>query len=195
MADIKFCIHCGNQINYSDKFCPYCGHQQANIPDKESHKASSETFAQSKPASSAKKLVNVDSKRFGNALDLNNLNHYRNRLGFMGNDNLCVYGYFFSTAALMALGMLTVFTNKYYIISFEKDGVLVLGVGVTSHFSGQNSFINFSDISSIKLTSVGLNYHLTIDSPKGAIKAKISKVLLGRPWQARNAKKLAKKYQ
>lgn len=206
MEEAKFCANCGKKINKSANFCQYCGYQQTVSNEtnrnavneaKVSHKNVSEqaSIDQGSDRSITEMASKIDPTRFGNGLKLDNINAYRNRLGFNSTDNICVYGYFFRTAALIALGGLVGFASKYYIISFEHDGVLLLGLGITERFNGKNSFINFSDISSIKLSSFGSNYHLTVGSSKGEIKAKIVKMMLGRPWQAQNAKKLAKLYR
>ncbi|MFT8994673.1 zinc ribbon domain-containing protein [Lentilactobacillus hilgardii] len=208
MGETKFCMNCGKKIDRLANFCQYCGHPQAVPNDagsseisngvKGSNKATSDTISTGQDVSDSsisKRASDVNPASFGNCLNLDNMNAYRKQLGFTGTDNICVYGYFFSTVATIALGALVGLASKYYIISFEHDGILLMGMGVTQHFNGKNSFVNFSDVSAIKFTSFGTNYHLTVESPKGEIKAKIVKMVLGHSWQAQNAKKLAKLYR
>lgn len=223
MEKQKYCVQCGQQIAFSAKFCPNCGYEQPQFKARTESNSNVETPVEQKsveqtldnretgePIRSERSneyissqsvqqpnVVNsnqIDPKEFGNCLNLNNLNAYRRQLGYTSADNICVYGYFFSTGAIVLLGPIGALTSKYYMISFEKDGILFLGIGMTQHFNGQNSFVNFSDISSIKFTNVGLNYHLDVKSPKGEIKAKVGKLILGHSWQGENGKKLYEMY-
>ncbi|EHO50738.1 zinc ribbon domain-containing protein [Lentilactobacillus kisonensis] len=223
MEKQKYCVHCGQQIAFSAKYCPNCGYEQPQFKARAESNPNVEAPLEQKSGEQAlgdqetgepvqadqpkenippqsvqqPNVANsnqIDPKDFGNCLNLDNLNAYRRQLGYPRTDNICVYGYFFSTGAIVLLGPIGALTSKYYMISFEKDGILFLGIGMTQHFNGQNSFVNFSDISSIKFTNVGMNYHLDVKSPKGEIKAKIGKLILGHSWQGENGKKLYEMY-
>ncbi|KRO04093.1 hypothetical protein IV54_GL001611 [Levilactobacillus paucivorans] len=136
----------------------------------------------------------MDPKSFGKALNIKAVNRYRQALGYTSTDNLVVYGYMLNMGMTVLVGVVGMLANKYYMISFEDDGILFLGIGLSSHFTGENSFINFNDLEKISFKNFGLDYHLTVTAENGTMKAKVTRLILGQPWQAANVKILAQRY-
>jgi len=187
MMDKKFCIKCGKEIQVNAEFCPFCGTSQ----DSSSVAATDEA---PKPQINEIDLTVQPTKAFGRTADSvpDRVNEYRAAIGFT-DEAPYVYGYFQNTGAVALLGPLGVASQKYFILSMEKDGLLTLGMNMKEKFNGKNAFVKFSDIDNIKVSNHGLNYHLVIKTGQGKLKASVVKYRIGQPWQKENAKILADK--
>ena len=177
----KFCFKCGKQIQTNAHFCPFCGAEQ--VVTESEQQTSFDLSVQ-------------PTKAFGKTVDSvpNRVNEYRKAMGFQG-ETKYVYGYFLSNVTAMVLGGLSFLNTKYFMLSMEKDGILLIGLGVTEKFSGKNAFVKYSEIKDFKSKKKLLEYQWTIDTDQGKLKASITKKRIGQPWQNENAKLMTDELQ
>ncbi|WP_125573756.1 hypothetical protein [Levilactobacillus huananensis] len=135
-----------------------------------------------------------DPRSFGKAPNLENIDRYRKALGYTSTGNPVVYGYMLDTGLTLLVGVVGVLATQYDMISFEDDGVLFLGMDLTSHFTGENAFIKFADLEKITFKGFGLSYTLTLSDGDNTMKVKVNRFIMGRPWQGTNVKILAQRY-
>jgi len=135
-----------------------------------------------------------DPRSFGKAPNLENIKRYREALGYTSTDNPVVYGYMLDTGLTLLIGVAGVLATKYYMISFEDDGILFLGLDITSHFTGENAFIKFTDLEKVTFKGLGLSYTLTLSDGDNTMKVKVNRFIMGRPWQGASVKILAQRY-
>lgn len=185
----KYCPYCGRQLAATDAFCPYCGKlQPANAP-------ATAVTPPVAPAPEPPTPSPVEPSSFGSAMQPANLTAYRQALGYTAPDALWLYGFFMGRSWGIVTAIIAISSSNYYIVSFEPDGLLFLGIDLKTRFNGQNSFVNFQDIQNFRFTTGVMNCHLVADAPQGKIDVKIGKFLKGHPWQAANLKQLQHRYQ
>lgn len=172
------CTQCGRSVPADAKFCPVCG-------------------AAVTSTSTTKTTINVQAPipaaRPDQKDDLNpeRIQAYREAIGLTTSAPF-VYGYYQNLAIIGAIGPLGVLVaQKYFVLSREANGILLLGLTMTNHFNGKNLYLDRTAIEQLKIANHGLNYHLTIRTSDGRVKASIVKLMVGRPWQRTNAKLIA----
>lgn len=109
---------------------------------------------------------------------------YRHQIGFTG-EAPYVYAYYQKLTALTPL------SQKYFLISLEANGLLILGLNIHVHFNGQNKFISFAEMTKVKVNNHGLTYFINIKTTSDKLKATVVKGFLHQSWQRTNAKLIA----
>ncbi|WP_261810604.1 zinc ribbon domain-containing protein [Levilactobacillus humaensis] len=203
MSDQKFCFSCGQKMPASASFCPNCGQRQpqfqAAVPATPAAVITptvpvppvTPAPVQSAPTAAPQA---IDLKNFGKALDIDAVNRYRQALGYTSPDNLIIWAQHLPDMKMyLLLGAFSYLTSKQYMISFEDDGILFLGFGLT-YFDGKNAFINFNDVKKLSFKNIGIAYHLTVATQDSKMKVQVNRFIMGHPWQAANVKILAQRY-
>lgn len=187
--DTKFCIQCGRKIPINAVFCPNCGAKQNSINQKENtntEEDSAETVLEDE--------INVNAEAPTESIGIsrdsipNAVNSYRHKMGFT-DDVPFVSGYFQSMKIAAFSPLASALKTKTFILTMEKDGLLVMKIGLTNHFTGENTFIPYKHITSLSIKNHGMIYRLKLLAQEGKLVASISKVIIAHPWQKINAKK------
>lgn len=186
---MNFCPKCGNKIEGNQNFCTNCGYEiNSNIEQSSSNNDSNNkmSFDINEPAPvGIKGGLNRDLKE-------PQILSYKQKMGLdTGIENVLI-GQVANMGKMMVSTAWASLSVKFFVLSFEKQGIILLGVNMQGKFNGKNAFIDKDTISEIKHRSGLLKQVVTIISNGGKNKFYCPSMVLGSSFQSENIKNIDK---
>lgn len=167
---MKFCTNCGYKMVDDANFCPKCGTKQNslehtgtvfneeisqnNTSGGDEGQLQSELSANVDRGSTSKNLIGMVSKDipFGPLANENAVAQEKVKLGYSDDVNNFVFAATpINWSDMVTISGLTGMKSQNYILSFEKNGLLLMGCDGLVKFNGDNHFIKNEDIEKIDL--------------------------------------------
>lgn len=112
----------------------------------------------------------------GSALKINDIAEKKKSLGYSENTDYLAYVQVSKKLEYLIGTVTSSLINKMYVISFEEDGLLFMGINLANQFTNSDKFIPLSEIGSISYKSSKLiNGRLVFNAEKLIINSKDGK--------------------
>jgi len=216
----KFCFKCGQKLPAQANFCTNCGQKQPSISDNASTDSVDEVVEPTQPVQAEhtdeeisnlqddvnKSANNQSAKDIGlglltkGVLDVGPLMktdivvQKKVELGYSNNpDNFVYTATPLEWKQMLTVGGLTGIASQNYVLSFESEGILLMGCIGLAKFNDDNHFISNEDINKIDLEKAAFGAewdHMYLD-----IKGEMVELLVQHPtvsmikWHRNNFKK------
>ncbi|CAI2550114.1 hypothetical protein AKUH3B101J_00410 [Apilactobacillus kunkeei] len=183
---LKFCPNCGAKLVSITKFCPNCGNSLdvsvSSVPFEENNveKLHSINFNAPVPARIG----------YGNDIKSDRIIAYKRAMGIEPTADNVVVAQTANMGRMMISTAFAALTQKWFVLSFEKDGILFIGINNLSKFTGKNIFIPKESISDIGYRGGFLRKVFSFKTDGRNNKYYLSTVMLVCDFQGRNMEKL-----
>lgn len=183
---LKFCPNCGDKLENIKKFCPNCG-ESLTMEDASTVVESN----QEEPVHNVNYNAPVPAKiGSGNDLKIDRVIAYKRAMGIKPTADNVVVAEAANMGKMLISTAYAAITDKWFVLSFEKDGVLFMGINKLSRFNGQNLFIPKASISEMGYRSSVLRKVFSFKTDGRKNKYYLSPFLLTCDFQKRNMEKL-----
>ncbi|CAI2606311.1 MAG: zinc ribbon domain-containing protein [Apilactobacillus sp.] len=183
---MKFCPNCGDKLENIKKFCPNCG-ESLTMEDTSTVVESN----QEEPIHNVNYNAPVPAKiGFGNDFKTDRVIAYKRAMGIEPTADNVVVAEAANMGRMLISTAYAAITDKWFILSFEEDGVLFMGINKLSRFTGQNIFIPKESISEMGYKNSVLRKVFSFKTDGRKNKYYLSPFLLNCDFQKKNMEKL-----
>lgn len=180
---IKFCPNCGDKLVSVTKFCPNCGNsltESSGFSSVDNEKVHSINVNAPVPAKIG----------YGNDIKSDRVIAYKRAMGIEPTADNVVVAQTANMGRMMISTAFAALTQKWFVLSFEKDGILFIGINNLSRFTGKNIFVPKESISDIGYRGGFLRKVFSFKTDGRNNKYYLSTVMLVSDFQGRNMEKL-----
>lgn len=144
---LNFCPNCGEELKDNPKFCPNCGNKLIN-----DNEESTENIANNEDN---ERKINVNAPApsrigYGNDIKSDRIIAYKRAMGLESTADNVVAAQTANMGRIMLSPLYASLTQKWFVLSFEKDGILFIGLNTLSHFTGKNMFVPKESITDLE---------------------------------------------
>ncbi|MBW1606203.1 zinc ribbon domain-containing protein [Lactobacillus sp. Sy-1] len=177
----KKCPECGTPVTANDTVCPNCGF---------SFRAVNAIGAGGIPTGNNGynlnvKLPEIISSSLNEDIQVNQITTYKKSMGFSDRTDNIVFAQNYNKKQPLAL-IWDLLVAKSYILSFEKDGILFIGIGASGQLTGKNAYLADLEIKEFDFRYGFGKRVLTIRSTRGLIKLTCPLTIKQNTFQKRN---------
>lgn len=182
---LNFCPNCGDELVSVTKFCPNCGNELNVKIDSISKDTESISFSDVNFNAPAPAKIG-----YGNDMKSDRVIAYKRAMGLEPTDDNVVVGQSANMVRMLISTAYAALTQKWFVLSFEKDGILFIGLNNLSRFTGKNIFIPKESISDISYRGGLLRKVLSVTVDGRTNKYYLSKVIMVCDFQSKNMENL-----
>ncbi|MEJ6400822.1 hypothetical protein [Nicoliella lavandulae] len=177
----KQCPECGTMLAPTDLACPNCGFSFSGVEA---------------PATGATTKFNLNAKlpdillnSLNEDIKADQITYYKRLMGFSDRSDNIVFAQSYNKKQSLAL-IWDLLVAKSYILSFEKNGILFIGIGKSGQFTGENAYLTDLEIREFDFRyGIGKRV-ITIRSTKGLIKLSCPSTIKMNTFQKKNLSNL-----
>lgn len=188
---MKFCPNCGDRLENIKKFCPNCGESLAVEGSSVEDTATVVESNQGEQVHNVNYNAPVPAKiGFGNDLKTDRVIAYKRAMGIEPTADNVVVAESANMGRMLISTAYAAMTDKWFVLSFEKDGVLFMGINKLSRFNGKNIFIPKESISEMDYKNSVLRKVFSFKTDGRKNKYYLSPFLLTCDFQKKNMENL-----
>lgn len=188
---MKFCPNCGDKLENIKKFCPNCGESLAVEGSSVEDTATVVESNQGEQVHNVNYNAPVPAKiGFGNDLKTDRVIAYKRLMGIEPKADNVVVAESANMGRMLISTAYAAMTDKWFVLSFEKDGVLFMGINKLSRFNGKNIFIPKESISEMDYKNSVLRKVFSFKTDGRKNKYYLSPFLLTCDFQKKNMENL-----
>ncbi|TPR12777.1 zinc-ribbon domain-containing protein [Apilactobacillus timberlakei] len=184
---MNFCPNCGETLENNQNFCTNCGYsingEKNNSVDNNSVN-NQNNFNINEPAPvGIKGGLNRDLKE-------PQILSYKQKMGLKTGIENVLIGQVANMGKMVVSAAWASLSVKFFVLSFEEQGIVLMGVNMQGKFNGKNAFITKDSISETKHRAGFLKQVVTIISNGGKNKFYCPSMVLGSSFQSHNVKNI-----
>ena len=188
---MKFCPNCGDRLENIKKFCPNCGESLAVEGSSVEDTATVVESNQGEQVHNVNYNAPVPAKiGFGNDMKTDRVIAYKRAMGIEPTADNVVVAESANMGRMLISTAYAAMTDKWFVLSFEKDGVLFMGINKLSRFNGKNIFIPKESISEMDYKNSVLRKVFSFKTDGRKNKYYLSPFLLTCDFQKKNMENL-----
>ncbi|TPR16683.1 zinc-ribbon domain-containing protein [Apilactobacillus timberlakei] len=179
---MNFCPNCGEKVESDQNFCTNCGYSLNGNNDnvKKQQLEEKDEININEPAPvGIKGGLNRDLKE-------PQILNYKQKMGLKTGIENVLIGQIPNMGKMIISAAWAALSAKYFVISFEEQGIVLIGINAQGRFNGKNAYIPKESISSISYRPGVLKMVLTIVANGGKNKFNCPSTILGSPFQSQN---------
>ncbi|MHA8111360.1 zinc-ribbon domain-containing protein [Lactobacillaceae bacterium Melli_B4] len=179
----KTCPECGASLALTDTFCPNCGFDLTAV-----HAIGASNDLKRKFNLNVK-MPGIIATSLKEDLQVQQIADYKRSMGFPDRVDNIVFAQNYNPKQSLTL-IWDLLTAKSYILSFEKHGILFIGLGAAGQFTGKNAYLADDEIREFDFRYGFGKRVLTIRSTRGTIKLMCPLTIKWKSFQKQNLARL-----
>ncbi|UQS86098.1 zinc ribbon domain-containing protein (plasmid) [Nicoliella spurrieriana] len=162
----KKCPECGTQVNANDEFCPNCGFSFKLV---NAIGAGDQSTIDGIKYNLNAKVPEIIASGLNEDIKPTQVAAYKRSMGFANRTDNILFAQNYDKHKSLSL-IWDLLDAKSYILSFEHDGILFIGLGIAGQFTGKNAYLSDSEIKEFDFRYGFGKRVITIRSTRGLLK-------------------------